>query len=359
MIQNQTGSGSSVGWAIVGTGTIAQQFAADLTHSKQSTLCAVCSRSFDKASAFASRYGAAAPYASLPSLLADKTVDIVYVAAPNHTHCAVATAALQADKAVLVEKPLVLTSADAERLSALSNERGRFLMEAVWTRFLPAVSFVKDAVSSGTIGRVIRIESDIAFHHDYAPQSRYFDKELGGGALFDLGIYPISLCIALMGRPDSVDGSWNAAPSGVDSSAKIRLVFGDAEAQLSCAIDRAGSNVFAVVGTAGTLILPAPFIGARSVFYLTGGPFAGLAHAGGKSLFARAARYVARNVPLPGIRHERYDFPGSGLQFEIDAAADAVARGLTEHPVAPHSDSVAALRIIETVRQQPPGNTAH
>lgn len=358
MTQKQSGSGSSIGWAIVGTGTIAKQFAADLACSKQSVLSAVCSRSTDKANAFASRYGAAASYASLPSLLADENVDIVYVASPNDTHFATAHAALDAGKAVLVEKPLVLTVSDAEQLSALSKQCGRFLMEAMWTRFLPAVSFVKDAVSSGTIGEVIRFESDLAFHHAYSPESRFFDKTLGGGALFDLGIYPISLAIALMGYPDAVEGSWTAAPGGVDSSATVRLAFGAVEAELSCAIDRTGANLFAVVGTTGTLVLQAPFIGAQSLLHLTGGPFAQIGLARGSSIFSRAARYVARNVPLPGITHRRFDFPGYGLQFEIDAAADAVARGLTEHPVAPLSDSVEALRIIETILRKPPGNMA-
>ncbi len=356
MTKKQSGSGSSISWAIVGTGTIAKHFAADLTFSKQSVLSAVCSRSADKASAFASRYGAAASYASLPSLLADENVDIVYIASPNDTHHSTAHAVLDAGKAVLVEKPLVLTAADAEQLSALSKQRGRFLMEAMWTRFLPAVSFVKDTVASGAIGKVIRIESDLAFHHAYSPESRFFDKTLGGGALFDLGIYPISLAIALMGKPDAVDGSWIAAPSGVDSSATIRLAFGTVEAEMSCAINRTGSNLFAVAGTTGTLVLQAPFIGAQSVLHLTGGPFAQMGLARGSSIFARAARYVARNAPLPGITHRRFDFPGYGLQFEIDAAADAVARSLTEHPVAPLSDSIEALRIIETLLGKPPGN---
>lgn len=358
MTQKQTGSDSSIGWAIVGTGTIAKHFAADLSFSKQSVLSAVCSRSIDKANAFASRYRAAASYASLPSLLADEDVDIVYVASPNDTHHSTAHAALDAGKAVLVEKPLVLTAADAQQLSALSRERGRFLMEAMWTRFLPAVSFVKDAVASGAVGRVTRIESDLAFHHVYSPESRFFDKAAGGGALYDLGIYPVSLAIALMGPPDAVDGGWVAAPSGVDASATIQLAFGDVEADLSCAIDRAGANLFSIVGTTGTLVLQAPFIGAQSVLHLTGGPFAQMGLARGSSIFARAARYVARKAPLPGITHRRFDFPGYGLQFEIDAAADAIMKGLTEHPVAPLADSIEALRIIETILQKPSGNVA-
>ena len=355
MIQHQTESGAPIRWAIVGTGTIANHFASDLAYSKHSVLSAVCSRSADKAGAFASRFGAAASHASLPSLLADDNVDIVYVASPNDAHLDSAYAALEADKAVLVEKPLVLTVADAEKLSALSKQRGRFLMEAMWTRFLPAVTFVKDAVASGAIGIVTGIEADLAFHHPYAPESRIFDKALGGGALFDLGIYPISLAIALMGRPDSADGEWVAAPSGVDSEARIRLTFDAVEAELSCAIDRAGSNLFTITGTTGTLVLQPPFIGAQSVLHLTGGPFSHLGLVRGSSPFSRAARYVARNVPLPGIACRRFEFPGYGLQFEIDAAADAVVQGLTEHPVAPQADSAEALRIIETILRNPPG----
>jgi predicted dehydrogenase len=178
-----------VGWGIVGTGKIAEHFAADLAHVDGAYVAAVTSRSFDKAADFAARHGGNA-HAQLASLLCDEGVDAVYVASPNDSHFNAALAAISANKGVLVEKPLVTTLADAERLSALALERNIFLMEGMWTRFLPAIAFLRNAIQSGTIGEVLRLKGELAFLQPYDPDNRFFDPAKGGGALLDPGRLP-------------------------------------------------------------------------------------------------------------------------------------------------------------------------
>ena len=223
-------------------------------------------------------------------------------------------------------------------------------MEAMWTRFLPAVAHVKQLVHSGAIGEVRRIRSDLAFHHPFDPDSRFYAKQRGGGALLDLGVYGISLALHLVGEPAEVRGRWQAAPTGVDVSATVELGFpGGAEARLTCAIDRGGDNLFVVEGTRGTLVLQPPFIGARMVLQCSGGLASSLAMASGQGAVARTARKLARTLPLAGIHRHAFPFGGTGLQFEIAAVGEAIRNGWREHPLAPLSDTVRTLAIIEAV----------
>lgn len=331
---------------------MAEQFARDLGRVEGARLVGVSSRSAQKAQAFAQRHGDVSAYSSSSDLLADDNVDAVYVASPNDTHFDTAWAALAARKGVLVEKPLVATSAEAARLATYAAEQQAFLMEAMWTRFLPAVKEVKRAIAAGAIGDVRRVRSELAFHHPYAPDSRIFAKERGGGSLLDLGVYGISLALHLMGKPNEVRGSWREAPTGVDVSATVELGYsGGVEARLVCALDRMGSNIFVVEGTRGTLILQPPFIGARMVLKCQG-VATRLALVPGASVAARALRKLARTVPLPGISRQSFPFEGYGLQFEIDAASAAIRTGDIEHPVSPLSDTIETLRIIETVLEK-------
>lgn len=341
----------SVGWGIVGTGTIAERFASDVKHVAGAQLAAVTSRAFDKAAGFAARHGGTA-YADLAAMLRDEGVGALYVASPNDAHFSAAAAALSVGKGVLIEKPLVTTSADAERLSSLATEHGAFLMEGMWTRFLPAIAFVRNALESGSIGEVRRVHGELAFAHPYDPGNRFFDAARGGGALLDLGVYLISLSLALLGRPDAADGRWRAAPSGVDMAAEIELTFGACRASLSCALDRNGSNLFVIEGARGTLMIQPPFIAARQVVEAGGTAAKLFANLSGRPSAARILAKLARTVPLPGLRRHLFDFAGHGLQFEIDAATRAIATGETGVPLAPVADAVETLRIIERVRSR-------
>lgn len=342
----------AVGWGVVGTGVIARHFAEDLQHVAGAHLAGVSSRSFDKARSFAATFNAEA-HRDLDALLRAKDVDVVYIASPNDAHFSAAMAALAAGKGVVVEKPLAMTRAEAEQLDNFASERKLFLMEGMWTRFLPALAFVREAVRSGAIGEVRRINAELAFEHPYDPKSRFFDPSRGGGALLDLGVYLISLSLALMGRPDMVNGCWRRASSGVDMAARIELTFGEASAHLNCALDLKGSNLFVIEGTHGSLILQPPFIAARRVTKAPAMAGRYLAQMPGGPAAKRAAVKLSRLFPsFLGLRHHSFDFPGYGLQFEIAAATHAVSQGRTQHSLMPMADTVETLRIIEHVRSQ-------
>ncbi len=346
-------AGNEIRWGVVGAGVIAGHFASDLAFASRAVLAGVASRSSATASDFAARHGGKA-YADLAAMLADQAIDAVYIASPNETHFAAAMAAIAAGKAVLVEKPLATSAMEAEQIAASAAARGVFAMEAMWTRFLPALAFVRETIRSGAIGRIRRVRGELAFHQPYYAGSRFFDPARGGGALLDLGVYGISLCLALFGEPDAVDGGWKAAPSGVDLSATADMRFGEIHAAVACALDRTGANLFVIEGSEATLVLQPPFNAVRMVVAGKPGPALRLAAASGMSAPARIARKLARTLPLPGLQRRPFAFAGHGLQFEIDAVGEALAAGAIEHRLAPLADSIATLRIIDGLRAKPP-----
>lgn len=335
------------GWGIVGTGGIARQFAADLAFAPGARVAAVCSRSADKAEAFRAAVVADKAHADLDALLADAAVDAVYVATPNALHAEQALRAIAAGKPVLVEKPLALSAADAGRIEAAAAAKGVFAMEAMWTRFLPAIDRARARIEAGDIGRITSIRADLSYFRAEEPGSRFFDPN-GGGSLFDLGVYPVSLAMHFLGRPRGVSGQWRAAKSGVDRSARIELRYDAATAHLSCGFDREGDNVFVIEGTRGALRLEAPFLKAQRLTQFSSPRAPALRAAPGK-----LGRLAAR-LPLPGRTVEKHAFPGGGLQFEAIAVMAAVRAGRSACAAMPIADSRAVLAIIEEIRSRPP-----
>jgi predicted dehydrogenase len=226
-------------------------------------------------------------------------------------------------------------------------------MEAMWSRFLPAVREMKRIVEAGAIGRVRSVSAELAYRKAEAEGGRFFDPELGGGASLDLGVYPLSLAIHLLGRPQRVGGRWLAARSGVDLRAEYELSFADAVAHLSCGFDRDGANTFLVEGDKGALRLEAPFLKAQRLTVFSAAaaarPLVGLS-AGTSGTVGK----ILGRLPVPGRRVEGHAFPGNGLQFEARAVQEAVRAGRTGSDVAPLADSIAVLEAIGAVLSQPP-----
>ncbi len=338
-------------WGIVGAGAIARQFAADLAHAPGARIGAVLTRSGRLPDAFAPLAGGARVVASLDDLLSLADIDAVYVATPNSAHATQTLAAIAAGKPVLVEKPLATTSADARRIADAARAACVFAMEAMWTRFLPAIDAARDIIGSGRIGEVFRVRAELAYRREETPGSRFFDPALGGGASLDLGVYPLSLAMLLFGRPDKVTGTWRRSRSGVDMAVDARLGFGPVTAELSCGFDRDGDNAFTIFGSKGALRIHPPFLKAQrlTVFHGRIAPLP-LIGADASGLVAR----VATRMPLPGRSTSRYDFPGGGLQFEARATMDAVRAGQKACAAAPLADSVAVLEAIERVLAEDP-----
>lgn len=339
----------SFGWGIMGTGAIAGLFAADLGLLPQARIAAVHSRSQDKARAFAGGLSATA-YDDEAAFLADPAVAAVYIATPNHLHAAQALKAIAAGKPVLIEKPMALRSSDVEAIAQAARERGVFAMEALWSRFLPAVRAVREQIEAGRIGEVRRIRADLSYVHPQEPGSRFFDPALGGGAAFDLGVYPLSLTLHLLGEPQSVSGRWLAAASGVDLRSEFRLDYPEAVAELSCGFDRNGTNRFLIAGTRGALLIETPFLKAQRLSFVSDPVRALAVYERGQGL---ATRLLDR-IPKPGRSSEIFAFAGNGLQFQAEAVMAAVRAGETGCATMPLSETAAVLRIIETVLARPP-----
>jgi predicted dehydrogenase len=334
------------GWGIVGTGNIARQFAADLGHAPGAGIAAIHSRVAEKAEAFRAATGAGRGYTDFDALLADNTVDAVYLATPNALHARQALRAIASGKPVLVEKPLALSVAEVEEIEQAASARGVFVMEAMWTRFLPAVVRAKASIDAGDIGRVTAIHADLSYHREEMAGSRFFVAQ-GGGALLDLGVYPISLALYFLGHPKGVSGCWRAARSGVDMHAEIELRYDEATASLSCGFDRAGGNSFLIEGTGGTMRLKAPFLKAQRLTH-----YRGVQRAGSEE--GRTLSKILDHLAIGGRKVEKRPFPGGGLQFEAMAVMEAVRQGRTICDRMKLADSKAVLAIIDAVRAQPP-----
>lgn len=251
-------------WGIAGTGGIAARFTTDFARladdvDHDAEIVAVASRSAASADAFAAAHGIARAHGDYRRLAADPDVDIVYVAGIHPVHAPQTEMYLDAGKHVLVEKPIALDVAQADRMIAAADRNDRFLMEAMWMRFNPAHVTVAQHLAEGAIGEVRRVVGDFSFALPPDPTHRLLDRSKGGGALLDLGIYPLSLAWWLLGPPATVEVAGRLADTGVDDEATLLCAWeGGATAALTTSLRLAGPMTARIEGTEGVIELPAP-----------------------------------------------------------------------------------------------------
>jgi predicted dehydrogenase len=316
-------AGRPLRWGIIGTGGIAHAFARDLRLTESGVVVAVGSRSQDAADRFADELGIERRHAGYGSLVEDPDVDVVYVATPHPMHRDNAILALRAGKPVLVEKPFAMNAGEAAEIVAVARETGLFAMEAMWTRFLPHIAVIRDWLEKDALGEIVTVTADHGqwFAEDRA--SRLFAPELGGGALLDLGVYPVSFASMVLGAPDRIVALSDPAFTGVD--AQTSMVFGyasGAHAVLTCTL-RARSPVrAAIVGTDARVELEHRFYGPTSVTLIprTGEP------------------------TLVPSHHQ-----GHGLRHQADEVARRLAAGELESPLLGLDESVAIMQTMDDV----------
>jgi predicted dehydrogenase len=316
----------TIRWGVLGTGYIASAFAGDLPLVPGAELVAVGSRRADTAEAFAQRHGFARAHGSWAALAADPGVDVVYVATPHAFHYDAALACLAGGKAVLCEKPMTLDLVSAARLVQEARTRRLFLMEAMWMRCNPAILALARTVADGAIGEVTAVHADFGLQGPFEAAHRLRDPALGGGALLDLGVYPINLAHLILGAPAAVRSWAHLTPEGIDQNTGVLLGYGSgAVAALTCGINGATRNAAAITGTAGRIDLPPAFYAPRT-FTLT----------------------------RTGAEPDVVDFPfdGRGYQFEAAEVQRCLSAGRTESPLMPQDTTLEIMNLLDTVRDQ-------
>ena len=245
----------TVRWGVIGTGGIARSFVGDCVAAGVE-FTAVGSRTLESAQAFAAEFGISTAHGSYQDLVADDRVDAVYVATPHNRHAEDALLAIQAGKHTLVEKAFTITQAEARTVVDAARDAGVAVMEAMWTRFLPQMAMIREVVAEGRIGRPVLVE---ATHHQALPtdpRHRLRDPALGGGALLDLGIYPLSFAVDVLGVPTSVVAAGTLSEQGVDTQMGLVLTHrGGAQSMLHFGMDVRSPNTASVIGEAGRIDL--------------------------------------------------------------------------------------------------------
>src|SRR6478672_12746303 len=248
----------TVRWGIVGPGRIASKVVGDFPHVPGAEAVAVASRSIDRAKVFATEHGLARAHGSYRAIVDDPDVDVLYIATPHPQHRAIALAALRAGKAVLVEKAFTVTPEATREIVELATATGTFAMEAMWTRFQPVVVRLRELVADGALGDLRSVQGELCVQANPDPTDRFLNPAIGGGAVFDLSVYPISFAQMLLGDPETVHAQGTLTDTGVDLEESMLLGFpGGRSAALFCSLRCASPGQLRVFGTEGWIdVLP-------------------------------------------------------------------------------------------------------
>jgi len=326
-------------WGIISTGMIAKQFAEDLPYVEGAELVAVGSRSQDSADAFAKTYGIPKAHPNYEALANDPDVDVVYIATPHPFHEENALMCLEAGKAVLCEKPFALNATQTQNIIAKALDKGCFLMEAMWTRFLPHMRKLHQLIDEGAIGEVQLLSADFGFAAPYDPAHRLFNLELGGGALLDVGIYPLSLASWLLGIPDQQRSVMKKAGTGVDEMFSIILEHSSAaQSRISASLSVQTPQTLTLAGSEGHIQVSAPWWGIPR-------------DSSHQKHTLTLTRTVQSNVPTAG-NIEVIDVPhsGHGYQYEAAEVGRCLQEGLLESPVITLDESLNIMRLLDSIR---------
>ncbi len=316
----------AIRWGILGAGRIAGSFAQGLAALPDAKLVAVGSRTAENAEQFGRRFGAERFHASYAALANDPEVDAIYIATPHPLHKENTLLCLSAGKPVLCEKPFALSAAEAGEMITAARERGVFLMEAMWTRFLPHIARVRELLAAGAIGELRMLKADFRFRTDFNPAGRLFDPALGGGALLDVGIYPISLASLLLGQPSQVAALAELGATGVDEQSAVLLSYpGGQLAALTCAVRTPGPNAAELIGSAGTIRINPEWWRATTL-----------------------------TLSRPGQPDETIEVPaeGNGYNYEAAEVGACLRAGRTESATMPLDETLAIMGVLDQARAQ-------
>jgi predicted dehydrogenase len=311
-----------VRWGIVGPGKIAHQFANDIRFTSNSEIVAVASNSAERAQEFAGKYSIPTAYSDYQSLYEAEDVDMVYVATTHNFHFENSRDAILKGKGVLCEKPITDNLASSLKLFEIASVNKVYLMEALWTYFLPAIQKAKEWIQEGKIGKVINLKSDFGFQKEFDPKSRLYNPELSGGVLLDMGIYPVAMSWYFLGqKPEKYNVVMTKAPTGVDYDINLQLMYPDITANLHSSFRAKLSNYTYIIGEEGYIVLPE---------------------------FWRASEcylYQGEQVIDQFNDHRK----GLGFEFEIEAAAKDWKNGKIVSSIMSPANSIALQELMSEI----------
>jgi predicted dehydrogenase len=312
-------------WGIIGLGKIAHKFASDLGDVNGAYLYAVASRAQEKADDFAANHEVRKAYGNYEALARDPEVDIIYIATPHVFHVEHTLMCLEHGKPVLCEKPIAITAAQLKTVIVASKQKLVFLMEGLWTNFMPHLKKVEQLHLDNTYGKCIKVEADFSFIAEFDSENRLFNKDLGGGALLDIGIYTVYLALKFLGVPQHIEASCELSSTGVDISNQIGFNYNSgATAELSSSFAKNTSSK-------ATVYFEKAIVEFGSRFHETD------------------QLHIKTNS---GVDHINFNYPSNGYQFEIEHVQDCLEKGLTQSPEMPLKASLELMETLDKIRRE-------
>lgn len=313
-------------WGILAAGSIAHQFARDVPRHSSGIIAAVGSRNLERAQAFADEFDGPRAYGSYEELVADPEIDAIYIASPQSEHRNHAILALEAGKPILMEKPFTRNAREAREVFAVAERKGLFVMEAMWSRFLPHYKALADVIASGKIGEVTSVTAAHFQCFEGDPNHRLWNAELAGGALLDLGVYPISFIHALLGKPDSIHAFGALSETGVDEFENVVLRYGERVTAVALSgMRQASAPNRAVVGGVEGSVEVGPWF------------------------------FTPSNLSVSTRSGESYEIPGevpAGFQYQAAEVARCIDAGVTQSETMSWQDTLEVMEIMDEVRAQ-------
>jgi len=318
--------GKVYNWGIIGLGHIAEKFAADIGVIPNAKLHAVASRTAEKALAFGNKYNAIHTFGSYEELMACPDLDAVYIATPHPWHCENTLMCLEHNIPVLCEKPFAMNSKEVRKMVGLAKFQNTFLMEALWTRFLPTTQKVLDLIAVGAIGDINTVKADFGFKANMDPKNRLFNQGLGGGALLDVGIYPIFLACSLLGKPTSISAEASIGPTNVDENCGMLLKFPNNKlAILHASIISKTKTEALIYGDKGIIQIHGRWHEPTSI-----------------------TLYPEDGEPQDFF----FDFDSNGYKYEILEVQECLKKGLIESPEMSFDFSIDLMEVLDDVRMK-------
>lgn len=317
-------------WAVIGTGTIVKKFVKGLSAVHDAKVYAVCSRDLLRAESFAKKYGIEHAYGSCEAMMKNDNIDCIYIGVPHALHKEYMELGIKNHKNILCEKPFTINAKEAMEITDLAKANKVFVMEAMWTKYLPVIQKVKAYIKNNVIGELTSFEASFGFFTETDINNRLFNLELGGGALLDVGVYPLCLALYIVGKlPDKVVSDASLGDTGVDEINHMELTFnmdyGEIKARLASALKENQGADAVITGTKGRIEIPDFFKADKAYVYDLSGK-------------------LAETISEPHI--------SNGYEYEAEEVQSCIKAGKSESDVHTLEDTIALLKILDTMRNE-------